>query len=135
MLQTVLIANRGEIAVRAIRTLKKLGIQSVAVYSDTDQYAQHVQDADLSVALDGIKPSDTYLSIEKLIAAAKKTGAQAIFPGYGFLSESAEFAKACEENGIAFMGPTPEQILEFGLKHRARELAAAANDTGYRLTE
>ena len=126
MFTTVLIANRGEIAVRAIRTLKKMGITSVAVYSDTDRYAQHVLDADLAVSLEGIKPSDTYLSIEKLIAAAKHTGAQAIFPGYGFLSESADFARACEDNQIAFMGPTAEQILEFGLKHRARELAAAA---------
>lgn len=127
MFKTVLIANRGEIAVRAIRTLKKLGITSVAVYSDSDRYAQHVQDADLAVDLQGTKPADTYLSIEKLIAAAKQTGAEAIFPGYGFLSESAEFAQACEANHIAFMGPTAEQILEFGLKHRARELAAAAH--------
>ncbi len=127
MFHTVLIANRGEIAVRAIRTLKKLGIRSVAVYSETDQYAQHVQDADVAVALNGLKPADTYLNIEKLIQAAKNTGAQAIFPGYGFLSESAEFALACDAEQIAFMGPTAQQILEFGLKHRARELAAAAN--------
>src|SRR5690606_9093400 len=127
MFKTVLIANRGEIAVRAIGTLKKMGVTSIAVYSETDRYAQHVLDADIAVSLEGTKPSDTYLSIEKLIAAAKKTGAEAIFPGYGFLSESADFARACEENNIAFMGPTAEQILEFGLKHRARELAAAAN--------
>ncbi|WP_269914673.1 urea carboxylase [Acinetobacter sp. HY1485] len=127
MFKTVLVANRGEIAVRAIRTLKKLGIKSVAVYSETDQFAQHVLDADVSVSLQGVKPSDTYLNIEKLIEIAKQTGAEAVFPGYGFLSESAEFAHACEANNIAFMGPTPEQILEFGLKHRARELAAQAN--------
>ena len=127
MFKTVLIANRGEIAVRAIRTLKKLGLTSVAVYSDSDRYAQHVEDADIAIGLDGLKPADTYLSIEKLIQAAKQTGAEAIFPGYGFLSESADFARACEENNIAFMGPTAEQILEFGLKHRARELAADAN--------
>lgn len=127
MFKTVLIANRGEIAVRAIRTLKKLGVTSVAVYSDSDRYAQHVEDADIAIGLEGLKPADTYLSIEKLIQAAKQTGAEAIFPGYGFLSESADFARACEENNIAFMGPTAEQILEFGLKHRARELAAAAN--------
>ena len=120
MFKTVLIANRGEIAVRAIRTLKKLGITSVAVYSDSDRYAQHVQDADLAVDLQGTKPAETYLSIEKLIADAKQTGAEAIFPGYGFLSESAEFAQACEANHIAFMGTTAEQILDFGLKHRAR---------------
>lgn len=101
MFKTVLIANRGEIAVRAIRTLKKLGMTSVAVYSDSDRYAQHVKDADIAIALDGLKPSDTYLSIEKLIQAAQKTGAEAIFPGYGFLSESAEFAEACEKNNIA----------------------------------
>ena len=113
MFKTVLIANRGEIAVRAIRTLKKMGVTSIAVYSETDRYAQHVIDADIAVSLEGTKPSDTYLSIEKLIAAAKNTGAEAIFPGYGFLSESADFARACEENNIAFMGPTAEQILEF----------------------
>ncbi len=126
MFKTVLIANRGEIAVRAIRTLKKLGIRSVAVYSDSDRYAQHVQDADVAIALHGVKPAETYLNIEKLIQAAKDTAAEAIFPGYGFLSESAEFAQVCEANQIAFMGPTATQILEFGLKHRARELAAAA---------
>lgn len=127
MFKTVLIANRGEIAVRAIRTLKKLGITSVAVYSESDRYAQHVQDADIAISLEGVKPADTYLSIEKLIQAAKDTGAEAIFPGYGFLSESADFSRACENHHIAFMGPTAEQILEFGLKHRARELAALAN--------
>src|SRR5690606_14045558 len=127
MFKTVLIANRGEIAVRAIRTLKKMGVTSIAVYSETDRYAQHVIDADIAVSLEGTKPSETYLSIEKLIAAAKNTGAEAIFPGYGFLSESADFASACEENGIAFMGLTAEQILEFRLKHRALDLAAAAN--------
>src|SRR5690606_31082278 len=100
MFKTVLIANRGEIAVRAMRTLKKMRVASIAVYSETDRYAQHVLDADISVSLEGTKPSDTYLSIEKLIAAAKNTGAEAIFPGYGFLSESADFARACEENNI-----------------------------------
>lgn len=127
MFHTVLVANRGEIAVRAIRTLKKLGIRSVAVYSDTDRYAQHVLDADITISLEGIKPADTYLNIEKLIHIAHQTDAQAIFPGYGFLSESADFSRACEDNNIAFMGPTADQIIEFGLKHRARELAALAN--------
>lgn len=126
MFSTVLVANRGEIAVRAIRTLKKLGIQSVAIYSQPDQFSQHVFDADVSVSLDGVKPSDTYLNIDKIIKIAKETGAEAIFPGYGFLSESAEFAQICEENNIVFMGPTAHQILEFGLKHRARELAEVA---------
>jgi urea carboxylase len=126
MFHTVLIANRGEIAVRAIRTLKKLGIRSVAVYSDPDRDAAHVRAADVAIALGGAKAADSYLRIDALIAAATQTGAQAIFPGYGFLSESAEFAQACENAGIAFIGPTPDQIREFGLKHRARELAAQA---------
>ncbi|AQZ35089.1 urea carboxylase [Pseudomonas sp. LPH1] len=126
MFETVLIANRGEIAVRAIRTLKRLGVKSVAVYSDADRNAQHVRDADIAIALGGDKPADSYLRIDKILAAAQETAAQAIYPGYGFLSESAEFADACEAAGIAFVGPTGEQIREFGLKHRARELAAQA---------
>nr|WP_312971218.1 urea carboxylase [Pseudomonas sp.] len=126
MFETVLIANRGEIAVRALRTLKRLGVKSVAVYSNADRNAQHVRDADVAVALGGDKAADSYLRIDKILAAARETGAQAIYPGYGFLSESAEFAEACESAGIAFVGPTPEQIREFGLKHRARELAAEA---------
>ncbi|KHL70768.1 urea amidolyase [Pseudomonas flexibilis] len=126
MFDTVLIANRGEIAVRAIRTLKRLGVKSVAVYSDADRNAQHVRDADLAIALGGDKPADSYLRVDKILAAAAETGAQAIYPGYGFLSESADFAEACSAAGIAFVGPTPAQIREFGLKHRARELAAEA---------
>ena len=126
MFNTVLIANRGEIACRAIRTLKRLGITSVAVYSAADKNAQHVKDADIAIALGGDKASDSYLRIDKILAAAIETGAQAIWPGYGFLSESLPFAAACEEAGIAFVGPTAHQIGEFGLKHRARELAADA---------
>lgn len=126
MFHTVLIANRGEIAMRAIRTLKEKGIRSVAVYSEPDRNAAHVRAADVAVALGGEKASDSYLSIPRLLEAAASTGAQAIFPGYGFLSESAEFADACEAEGIAFVGPTAQQMREFGLKHRARELAQAA---------
>ncbi|WP_251881014.1 urea carboxylase [Achromobacter sp. Marseille-Q4954] len=126
MFDTVLIANRGEIAVRAIRTLKRLGIRSVAVYSDPDRNAAHVRAADVAVALGGEKAADSYLRMDLLLAAARKHGAQAIYPGYGFLSESAEFAQACEDAGIAFVGPTSLQIREFGLKHRSRELAAEA---------
>ena len=126
MFDTVLIANRGEIAVRAIRTLKRLGIRSVAVYSDPDRNAAHVREADVAVALGGEKAADSYLRMDLLLAAAREHGAQAIYPGYGFLSESAEFADACEAAGIAFVGPTPLQIREFGLKHRSRELAAQA---------
>lgn len=126
MFSTVLIANRGEIACRAIRTLKRLGVKSVAVYSDADRNARHVKEADVAIALGGDKASDSYLKIDKILAAAKETGAEAIWPGYGFLSESLPFAAACEEAGIAFVGPTAQQIGEFGLKHRARELAANA---------
>ena len=126
MFSTVLIANRGEIACRAIRTLKRLGVKSVAVYSDADRNARHVKDADVAIALGGDKASDSYLRIDKILAAAQESGAQAIWPGYGFLSESLPFADACEKAGIVFIGPTAQQIGEFGLKHRARELAASA---------
>lgn len=126
MFSTVLIANRGEIACRAIRTLKRLGVKSVAVYSDVDRNARHVKEADVAIALGGEKASDSYLCIDKILAAAQEAGAEAIWPGYGFLSESQSFATACEEAGITFVGPTAQQIGEFGLKHRARELAASA---------
>jgi urea carboxylase len=126
MFSSVLIANRGEIAVRAIKTLKKMGIASVAVYADPDAGAQHVTDADIAIALGGEKAADSYLDMAKILAAAKESGAQAIFPGYGFLSERAEFAQACEEAGIVFIGPSADQIRDFGLKHRARELAFKA---------
>ncbi|MBX0113660.1 biotin carboxylase N-terminal domain-containing protein, partial [Salmonella enterica] len=110
MFNTVLIANRGEIACRAIRTLQRLGIKSVAVYSDADKNAEHVKQADVAVALGGEKASDSYLRIDKIIDAARETGAQAIWPGYGFLSESLPFAAACEQAGIVFVGPTAQQI-------------------------
>ena len=98
----------------------------MAVYSDADRNAAHVREADAAVALGGEKAADSYLRMDLLLAAAREQGAQAIYPGYGFLSESAEFAEACEAAGIAFVGPTPMQIREFGLKHRSRELAALA---------
>ncbi len=123
MFKTVLIANRGEIAVRAIRTLRRLGITSVAVYSDADRNSAHVSDADVAVALGGDKASDSYLRVDKILQAARDSGAEAVFPGYGFLSENAEFAEACAEAGIAFIGPTPAQLRQFGLKHTAREIA------------
>lgn len=126
MFTKVLIANRGEIAVRAIRTLKKLGVLSVAIYSDADRNAAHVQLADEAIALGGDKPAESYLDIAKVLEACRRTGAQAVFPGYGFLSESTEFSGLCEAAGIVFIGPTAQQIEAFGLKHRARELAAAA---------
>jgi urea carboxylase len=126
MIDTVLIANRGEIAVRIIRTLRKMGIRSVAVHSDADRNAMHVLQADVSISLGGVTPAESYLRGDAIIAAAKASGAQAIIPGYGFLSENAAFADACEAAGIAFCGPTGDQMREFGLKHAARALAEAA---------
>lgn len=112
---------------RAIRTLRRLGIQSVAVYSEPDRFAAHVRAADVAIALGGTSPVENYLDIDKILLACANSNAQAVFPGYGFLSESAEFASACESAGIVFIGPTPHQLHEFGLKHRARALAEAAD--------
>lgn len=123
MFNKVLIANRGEIACRIIRTLKELGIASVAVYSEADAHARHVQEADEAVCVGGAAAADSYLRSERILEAAVATGAQAIHPGYGFLSENAEFAEQCAAAGIVFIGPTPEQLRRFGLKHTAREIA------------
>jgi urea carboxylase len=121
----VLIANRGAIACRIIRTLDRLGIKSVAVYSEADRHSLHVRQAGEAVLLGPAPAAQSYLDIGKVLAAAKQTGAEAIHPGYGFLSENAEFAEACEAAGIAFIGPTPAQMRAFGLKHSAREIAEA----------
>lgn len=126
MLKTVLIANRGEIAVRIAKTLKKMGIESVAVYSDADRNSAHVTACDKAICLGGNTAAESYLKAELILAAAKESGAQAIIPGYGFLSENANFCDKCEAEGIAFCGPTPEQIRQFGLKHTSRELAEQA---------
>ncbi|WP_290523126.1 urea carboxylase [Alcanivorax sp.] len=126
MLKKVLIANRGEIAVRICRTLKQMGIASVAVYSDADRNSQHVSAADEAVALGGQTAAESYLQTDLILKAARDTGADGIIPGYGFLSENAEFAEHCESNGIAFVGPTPDQLRQFGLKHEARALAEQA---------
>ena len=123
MLKKVLIANRGAIACRIIRTLKKMGVRSVAVYSEADIHSLHVSQADEAVCLGGAPAVESYLNFEKILAAARATGAEAIHPGYGFLSENADFAEACAREGIVFIGPTPKQMRDFGLKHAARELA------------
>jgi urea carboxylase len=125
MFTKVLIANRGAIACRIIRTLRRLGIRSVAVYSDADRYSRHVQLADEAIHIGGAPAAESYLRQDRIIAAAGSCGAQAIHPGYGFLSENAAFAEACEAAGIAFIGPTPTQMRDFGLKHTARALAQA----------
>ncbi|MFO7704290.1 MAG: urea carboxylase [Halopseudomonas sp.] len=126
MFDTVLIANRGEIAVRIARTLKRLGIKSVAVYSDADRNSAHVIACDEAICLGGNSAAESYLKAELILSIAQQCGAQAIIPGYGFLSENAGFAEQCEALGIAFCGPTPEQIRQFGLKHTSREIAEQA---------
>jgi len=119
----VLIANRGEIACRIIRTLRHLGIASVAVYSEADRHALHVELADEAVCIGPAPARDSYLNAERILEVARATGAQAIHPGYGFLSENTAFAEACEKANIRFVGPTAEQICRFGLKHTSREIA------------
>ncbi|WP_458094000.1 urea carboxylase [Roseomonas sp. WA12] len=126
MFQTVLIANRGEIAVRIARTLRAMGIRSIAVHSTADRNSAHVAACDAAVELPGASASDTYLRGELIIAAAKAEGAQAVIPGYGFLAENADFAEACEAARMAFIGPTPAQMRDFGLKHAARAIAEKA---------
>jgi urea carboxylase len=125
MFNKVLIANRGEIACRVMRTLKQMGVGSVAVYSEADANARHVLEADEAVCVGPAPAAESYLNVERILAAARQTGAQAIHPGYGFLSENPAFAEACEAAGTTFIGPTPQQMRDFGLKHRARELAEA----------
>lgn len=127
MFTKVLIANRGAIATRIIRTLKKLNIKSVAVYAESDVDSLHVRLADEAYSLGEGAAAQTYLDCKKIIAITQQTGAQAIHPGYGFLSENSNFVADCEAAGIVFIGPTAEQMLTFGLKHKARELAEAAN--------
>ena len=124
MFDKVLVANRGEIACRIIRTLDRLNIASVAVYSEADANARHVAMAGEAVEIGTAIAADSYLRWERILEAAQQTGAQAIHPGYGFLSENAEFAEACAAANIVFIGPTPDQMRRFGLKHTARELAS-----------
>ena len=110
MFKRVLIANRGAIACRIIRTLRKLGIRSIAVYSEADRHSMHVSQADEAVCIGPAPAAQSYLSTEAVLAAARQTSAEAIHPGYGFLSEKPEFAEACEEAGMVFIGPTPAQM-------------------------
>ncbi len=124
MFSRVLIANRGEIACRIIRTCRRLGIQTVAVFSEADAGAQHVRQADVAYPIGGPRPQDSYLRSDAIIDAAKKSGAQAIHPGYGFLSENADFAEACETAGIVFIGPSAESMRKMGSKAGAKELMA-----------
>ena len=126
MFEKVLIANRGEIAIRVARTLKEMGIGAVAVYSEADRDAPHVVVADEAHLIGPAVPSESYLVVEKIIETAQKAGATGIHPGYGFLAENAAFAKACEEAGITFIGPPPSAIDAMGSKTRSREIMAEA---------
>ncbi|MFJ4362781.1 acetyl/propionyl/methylcrotonyl-CoA carboxylase subunit alpha [Streptomyces chartreusis] len=126
MFETVLVANRGEIAVRVIRTLRSMGVRSVAVFSDADADARHVREADTAVRIGPAPASESYLSVERLLEAAARTGAQAVHPGYGFLAENADFAHACADAGLVFIGPSADAISLMGDKIRAKETVKAA---------
>src|SRR5690242_10917046 len=126
MFKRVLIANRGEIAVRIIRACYELGVETIAVYSDADRNALHVRRAHEAYHIGPAPSRDSYLRIDRIIDVAIKSGAEAIHPGYGFLAEKAQFARACSEAGITFIGPKPEAIDLMGDKVTARRTAAAA---------
>ena len=123
MFRKVLIANRGAIACRVIRTLDRMGVKSVAVYSEADRHAMHVTRASEAVGIGPSPAAESYLKTDAILDAARQTGAEAIHPGYGFLAENPDFADACEQAGMVFIGPRPDHMRAFGLKHRARELA------------
>lgn len=125
-IRTLLVANRGEIARRVIRTARAMGIRTIAIFSDPDAAAPHVREADAAVRLPGAAPGETYLRGDRVLDAARRTGADAVHPGYGFLSENADFAQQCADAGVIFVGPDPEAIVEMGSKIRSKEIMAAA---------
>src|ERR1041384_3918100 len=125
-IRRVLVANRGEIAVRVMRTCRERGIETVAVYSDVDRRAPHVQLADYAIGVGPAPAAQSYLVIEKILAACRASGADAVHPGYGFLSENEDFAEACAPAGITFIGPSPDAMRKMGSKTEARKTVSAA---------
>ena len=126
MPESLLIANRGEIACRVIRTARRMGVRTIAVHSSADRGARHARLADVAVEIGGAAARESYLDAGRILAAARETGAVAIHPGYGFLSENAAFARDCREAGIVFVGPPEDAILRMGSKSGARQLMAGA---------
>ena len=126
MFNKILIANRGEIACRIIRTCRKLGIQTVAIYSEADRKGRHVKMADEAYLVGSAAPQESYLNAANILEVARISGAEAVHPGYGFLSENPAFCRLCEDAGIKFIGPTPELMEKMGDKLRARKLARKA---------
>ena len=126
MFKKILIANRGEIACRVAATARRLGVKTVAVYSDADAHAKHVMACDEAVHVGGSTPKESYLQWQRIIDAAKQTGAEAIHPGYGFLAENEEFAQACVDHGLVFIGPPASAINAIGLKAESKRLMEAA---------
>ena len=126
MFKKVLVANRGEIALRVLRACREMGIASVAVYSEADRLAPHVRYADEAYCLGGPLPADSYLRIDRLLEVAKKSGAEAVHPGYGFLAERPDFAAACEDAGLIFIGPNSRAMAMLGSKTEARRTMLAA---------